>query len=275
MRSEAGCLALLLDAPLQSWGYESRFERRTTSLLPTFSGVVGLLAAALGVDKHQESERDVIRKLAQLRMVALDLNSLDPSRARACLTDYHTVGGGFDKEKEPERIPRKAEGGPRDHPVVSEREYLQGSRFAALLSGDADWQLALPDGRYGGLKLVADSLRNPQWGMWLGRKSCPPAAPLLVWDESAPDGVFQDEQAALRALLRKLRSAALGEAKTVCTLPDEATPLASFLHESDQLKPGGHDEVLTLNDVPDAYGAPIGHRHTSRRVVRRHPRSEI
>lgn len=41
-------LLLRLAAPLQSWGSDSKFETRKTGREPTKSGVVGLLAAALG-----------------------------------------------------------------------------------------------------------------------------------------------------------------------------------------------------------------------------------
>jgi len=46
----------MLDAPLQSWGFASRFQRRTTGLHPTKSGVVGLLCAALAEISWLESE---------------------------------------------------------------------------------------------------------------------------------------------------------------------------------------------------------------------------
>ena len=42
-------LLLRLAAPLQSWGSDSKFETRKTDREPTKSGVVGLLAAALGL----------------------------------------------------------------------------------------------------------------------------------------------------------------------------------------------------------------------------------
>ena len=41
-------LLLRLAAPLQSWGSSSKFEIRATEKMPTKSGVVGMLAAALG-----------------------------------------------------------------------------------------------------------------------------------------------------------------------------------------------------------------------------------
>ena len=49
-------LALLLDAPLQSWGFASRFQRRTTGLHPTKSGVIGLICAAMGLAKGSAEE---------------------------------------------------------------------------------------------------------------------------------------------------------------------------------------------------------------------------
>lgn len=62
-------LLLRLAAPLQSWGSDSKFETRKTDREPTKSGVVGLLAAALGlrrddtegsllVDFHTAKSRD-------------------------------------------------------------------------------------------------------------------------------------------------------------------------------------------------------------------------
>ena len=42
-------LLLRLAAPLQAWGADSKFETRKTGREPTKSGVVGLLAAALGL----------------------------------------------------------------------------------------------------------------------------------------------------------------------------------------------------------------------------------
>ena len=41
-------LLLRLAAPLQSWGCESHFDYRRTGPIPTKSGVVGLIAAAIG-----------------------------------------------------------------------------------------------------------------------------------------------------------------------------------------------------------------------------------
>ncbi|MCR6650496.1 MAG: type I-E CRISPR-associated protein Cas5/CasD [Cellvibrionaceae bacterium] len=41
-------LLLWLEAPLQSWGHDSKFGRRDSLDFPTKSGVLGLLCCALG-----------------------------------------------------------------------------------------------------------------------------------------------------------------------------------------------------------------------------------
>ena len=41
-------LLLRLAGPLQAWGAKSRFTVRATELAPTKSGVIGMLAAAVG-----------------------------------------------------------------------------------------------------------------------------------------------------------------------------------------------------------------------------------
>lgn len=41
-------LLLRLAGPLQAWGVKSRFTIRATELAPTKSGIIGMLAAAVG-----------------------------------------------------------------------------------------------------------------------------------------------------------------------------------------------------------------------------------
>ena len=43
-------LLLRLVGPMQSWGTTSRFDQRDTGKEPSKSGIVGLLAAAMGID---------------------------------------------------------------------------------------------------------------------------------------------------------------------------------------------------------------------------------
>ena len=46
-------LLMWLEAPLQSWGHDSKFGRRDTINFPTKSGVLGLLCCALGAGGEQ------------------------------------------------------------------------------------------------------------------------------------------------------------------------------------------------------------------------------
>jgi CRISPR system Cascade subunit CasD len=228
-------LALLLDAPLQSWGFASRFQRRTTALHPTKSGILGLLAAAVGVDKHSPGEAETIADLAKLRMTAITIPK--PTTARFVRTadvlemrrleDYHTVQGTRHANDKPTAKPD-----PKDT-VETYRQFLLDSRFGVILSAPSSW--TLPDSR--GLGEVAAALRDPVWGIWFGRKCCIPAEPVYR------GGPFSDEAEALRALV--------GDApREQFTRIEEAGDFAA-----------GTD---TLNDQPVAFATP--NTHAPRRV---------
>jgi CRISPR system Cascade subunit CasD len=220
---------------MQSWGYTSRFTRRTTALHPTKSGVVGLLAAALGVDKHRPDEEVRIARLVALECTTVTLPKRVGGRELQMLrlSDYHTIGGGFDKETDKMKKPRAASGAGLDT-VLSERHYLLDARFGVLLEGPAEF-----------LNEIAMALRNPTWGTWLGRKCCIPAAPVLV-------GVEVDRTTAWMSLLKR------------AGFP-EATSLEQFDHVIEGEKAEGLDAEW-INDVPIAFGAPIGERHGPRRI---------
>lgn len=181
MSADAGYLALLLDAPLQSWGFASRFQRRTTAVYPTKSGVIGLIAAAMGLAKGSREEGQKLPRLAALQMHVVLLprpkwwipqaqhtRRSDWLELRR-LEDYHTVGGGFDPETQPNSVPRTASGKPDKDATVTKREYLLDARFGVILAGESNV-----------LNEAATALRDPVWGSWLGRKSCIPAAPVLA-----------------------------------------------------------------------------------------------
>ena len=71
--AETPILVLYFDSPMQAWGYQSRFNRRTSLSYPTKSGVIGLLCAAIGVPKL-DTER-----LAELSLLRCEVISLSPA----------------------------------------------------------------------------------------------------------------------------------------------------------------------------------------------------
>jgi len=170
--SNPAYISLLLDAPLQSWGYQSRFDRRTSLSYPTRSGIVGMLCAAMGVDR---SDSPGLVQFRNLKMTVYVFSGCGR------LMDFHTVGGGWDKKSHRQNIVPKADGSAPDT-VVTRREFLQHAKFGVVLQGD----IALLD-------RIAAALQNPRWGIWLGRKACIPASPVF-------QGMHDSEALALQRL---------------------------------------------------------------------------
>lgn len=141
-------LLLRLAGPLQAWGDSSRFTRRTTRREPTKSGVVGLLASALG----RAREADVTDLAALEFAVRMD-------QPGTVVRDFQT------------EHPAKGDSMPLTH-----RYYLADARFLAALGGERAF-----------LDEIDRALRHPCWPLYLGRRSCPPDLPLAcgVHDEYA------------------------------------------------------------------------------------------
>lgn len=153
-------LLLRLCGPMQSWGVQSRFSVRDTGLEPSKSGIVGLLAAALGWPRSAD-----IAELAALRMgVRIDSEGV-------VRYDYHTAqnvlkaGGGI-KDTEPSR-----------------RYYLADARF---LVGLASESIDL-------LRQLQAALQEPVWPLFLGRKAFVPGVPIWLADGLRPGADLQAE----------------------------------------------------------------------------------
>lgn len=218
------CLALLLDGPLQSWGHASRFDRRTTALHPTRSGILGLIAAAMGIDKHSPNEEEQLRRLNPLRVTTLTLGRRDQrggSLPMRRLEDYHTVTG----------IRRASGKVDEDATVQTYRHYLLDARFGVLLAGSATL-----------LEEIATALHDPKWGLWFGRKSCIPARPVLAAGPGELSAVWPE---------------LLSRADLSPTLKEEDF---DRVMEVGPEEPGAD----RLNDAPVAFGAPVGNRHAPR-----------
>ncbi|MFD7862591.1 type I-E CRISPR-associated protein Cas5/CasD [Streptomyces sp. NPDC059783] len=135
-------LTMRLAGPLQSWGSSARFIRRTTEAAPTKSGVIGLLAAAAGIERGDDT---ALATLAGLRFgVRIDQPG---SRVRDFQTAHHLVTG--------------------DSMPLTERFYLADAVFVAAVAGEA-----------GLLARLYAALRAPAYPLFLGRRSCPPAQPV-------------------------------------------------------------------------------------------------
>lgn len=206
-------LLLRLAAPLQSWGDSSRFERRETRSTPTKSGVLGLLAAAQG-----RRRSDPVEDLARLRFgVRVD-------QAGELERDFHTA---------------RSRDGSTTYPLSS-RYYLADALFVAGVEGDD----AMLEG-------LADALRSPVWAPFLGRRSCPPAGPLLLGlRPGALEEALRAEPWHASATARRTHRGEVALRLVRDALPEE----------------GG----VRLRDVPVSYD-PVHRRHAWREVVEVEP----
>lgn len=138
-------LLLRLAGPMQSWGTKSRFDERDTDLTPSKSGVIGLLCAAMGIDRE---ERAPVLELARLRMgVRID----QPGVLRY---DYQTAQNVIAADES------------KVHPTtLSRRYYLADAVFLVGLEGEDQ----------GLLERAHRALKNPFWPLFLGRKGYLPA----------------------------------------------------------------------------------------------------
>lgn len=133
-------LLLRLAGPLQSWGDSSRYTRRLTRNEPTKSGVVGLLASALG-----RSREEPVADLAELEF------AVRTDQRGELVRDFQT------ERSERETMP------------LTHRYYLSDAKFLVALSGQ-DELLADLDA----------ALKSPAWPLYLGRRSCPAEFPVSL-----------------------------------------------------------------------------------------------
>jgi CRISPR system Cascade subunit CasD len=136
-------LLIRLAAPLQAWGGESKFKRRMTNREPTKSGVIGLIAAALGYGRE-----DSIAHLLELKFaVRID-------QVGEIIKDFHTAHT-FGENNKP--------------PFISDRYYLSDACFLVALEGPHDL-----------LRDIEKAFQNPVFPIYLGRRSCPPTVPIVI-----------------------------------------------------------------------------------------------
>ncbi|MFE0645712.1 type I-E CRISPR-associated protein Cas5/CasD [Streptomyces sp. NPDC058877] len=148
-------LLLRLAGPLQSWGERAAFPAvRDTASFPTRSGLIGLISAAEGRGR-EENPQDYAALEFTVRV----------DRPGVLLSDYHTVGGGYPKN----RTAATAGGGNKGAAVITRRHYLADAVFVVAVTGaDND------------IERIGTALESPHWAPHLGRRSCAPDEPFLL-----------------------------------------------------------------------------------------------
>ncbi|MFH8491942.1 type I-E CRISPR-associated protein Cas5/CasD [Streptomyces longisporoflavus] len=159
--SDQAVLLLRLAAPLQSWGAHGAFNVRDTRPEPTKSGVTGLLAAALGLQRGAP--------LDDLHTLRMGIRADTPG---SLLRDYHVVSDFRGKPLPQSGVSAKGvqkPTTPAKYTHITTRYYLQDALFVAALEGPRSL-----------LDRLAEAVRAPHFPLALGRRSCPPTQPLVL-----------------------------------------------------------------------------------------------
>ncbi len=148
-------ILLKFSGPLQSWGTNSHFETRYTDTHPSKSGVIGMIAAGLGLSRNDNDG------VSRLNCLSYAVRIDQPGQI---MKDYHTAK-------------KYKKNGDFERTYVTTRFYLQDAVFLVALSCD-DERL---------IDEVKTSVTNPYFSLFLGRRSLPPAADIFlgVFDEDA------------------------------------------------------------------------------------------
>jgi CRISPR system Cascade subunit CasD len=159
-------LIFQLQAPLAAWGEPAVGEFRGTASHPGESALLGLLGAALGLRRDNET--------AQQGLQAGYAFAVGVQSTGRLLRDYHTaqVPGRSSLKGRPHATRADELALPKHelNTILSTRDYRQDA--ACLVAVHAQ------SGAPHSLEALASALREPSFVLYLGRKACPPAAPL-------------------------------------------------------------------------------------------------
>lgn len=167
-------LLLRLVGPMQSWGTTSRFDQRDTGKEPSKSGVIGLVAAALGIDRENWTDLEPLTRLSM---------GTRHDRPGVPKYDYQTVGQGTEEAVNPDgKVQIRSRmilangkypsGKHLGEGVQSYRHYLADAAFLVGIEG-RDRPL---------LEQAHAALRDPVWPLALGRKSYVPSESIWIKD---------------------------------------------------------------------------------------------
>lgn len=141
-------LLLRLAAPMQAWGTDSKFNRRMTGREPSKSGVVGLIAAALGRRRTED--------INDLRALCFGVRIDQPG---SLVRDYHITRNDMNVWRKKREVDA----------FLSERYYLADAVFPVGLEGDEKFLLE-----------IDKAIQSPAFPLFLGRRSCSPTGRLSL-----------------------------------------------------------------------------------------------
>lgn len=135
-------LTIKLTAPLQAYGNEASFERRTSWPAPSKSAVVGMIAAAFGMRREDE-------RIQELNNLAF---AVRVDQIGKVMTEFQNVEWKTGNRK------------------LTYRDHYQDAVYVAAV-GSEDEEL---------IERIEYALKHPRFQLYLGRRACPPAGILQI-----------------------------------------------------------------------------------------------
>lgn len=203
-------LVFQLQGELAAWGEPAVGENRGTQSHPSQSALVGLLCAALGLQRDDPA----IQGMAQGYAFAVGIQ-----QDGRLLRDFHTaqVPPRSALKGRPHRTRRDELTVPELGTILSRRDYRQQVAYVVAVQalGGAPHPLTV----------LALALQQPRYVLYLGRKSCPPSAPLAPELVQA-DTVCSAFDAYLRAITERIAAAQDQRGRARLPLPAPIDTLA-------------------------------------------------
>lgn len=156
-------LIFQLYGPMAAWGDIAVGESRHSALYPSKSALTGLIAAALGIKRAQEQQQVQLTNSLMFGIQVLGAGSI--------LRDYHTSQVPPQERKRTFHTrEQEMTHSAKLNTILSTRDYRADAYalVAVSLTGDSEHDL----------QQLKDALLKPKYQLYLGRKSCPLAAPL-------------------------------------------------------------------------------------------------
>ena len=222
-----GALILKLEGPLQSWGVDSRFTERKTQHEPTKSGVVGLMAAALGRRRDED--------VSDLASCYMNVRTDVPGEY---LRDFQTAHKRHFDSSRQEWIHGTSK---KDSLPLSQRYYLQGAVFVVSLEGDGTL-----------LANVATALDHPAYPLYLGRRSCAPSSRIFMFyeeDAHASNLLGSIPWQATEAQARRMSYGQMSFSLASAPIGKVCLPLTRDVHANED----GSGIRSTVRDVPMSF----------------------
>ncbi|MGD9983544.1 MAG: type I-E CRISPR-associated protein Cas5/CasD [Porticoccaceae bacterium] len=260
-------LVFQLYGPLAAWGDIAVGETRPSSFAPAKSAVLGLVAAALGLRRPDTTQDELLGQHWEARHVALAEGygmAVKLTQPGLPMTDYHTAqvpssGSGRNKKvfatrrDELTKLPRHDL-----NTILSRRDYRQDAYAAVALWARDGAPYSLDELR---VKLLA-----PEFVLYLGRKSCPPALPLMPITTSAESVEAALADFSFATAAKQIWSDDPQTAERVIGKMAEANPMLLWDTDAETRLPP--EQMVTRRDAPTS-------RHRWQFAVREERRAHL